>query len=261
MIASVFKRQFAAVSLFCAAGVLSALAVETPFSSYVNWDYHHRKPIEGARYTALVIRETLKQWNCGPTMAGQIENGDAEAFVGWLRGLPRGGLVYMASHQSPAADWDFTQNKLVSLANLLPRNLPADPSRVVILDACYAETARRVPGWQNFAPTGLMAGEEGEETFQLEMFMRRPVDFETRYPAEYDWLKTHLPSAWNGKITFLGLLWTKAFLSTPEMPQNRDAWAAFFGKITEAASEFREKRSSKLASTPIFYCAPSGGSP
>lgn len=253
----VIPRLIAAAMLYLNGSPL-VFAAEIPFCSFVNWDYHHRKPLEGAHYSALAIRETLREWKCASRAGAEVENAGPEAFGPWINRMPHGSLVYMASHQSPAADWDFTQRKLVSLAELLPGDHPADPDRIVILDACYAETARRVPGWNRFAASALMAGKESEETFQLEMFMRRPVDFETRYPAEYHWLKQHLPSAWNGKITFLGLLWVRAFMTTLVVPQDRAAWRVFFGKIADSAAEFRAKRSSKLASMPVFYLAPPG---
>ncbi|MDD5260847.1 MAG: hypothetical protein PHD76_03265 [Methylacidiphilales bacterium] len=222
-------------------------------SAFVNWDYHHRKPLQGARSTALAIQATLNQWKGASAAPVMLENGTPEQMGSFLKNLPAGALVYLASHQSPVADWDFTQKKLVNLGELLPANVVPDKNRIVILDACFAESVGQLPGWKVFAPNCLMAGKAGEETFELELFTRRPVEFEARYPEEVAWLKQRLPEKWNGRITFLGLMWIRAFLQTPSAPKSMQDWRNFFGKIQTAAAEFRAKRASKLASTPVFY--------
>src|SRR5207244_8473112 len=83
------------------------------FDAFVNWDFHHRQNLGAWKATAQVIQRTLDIWHLqGPTDS-VAENGSPDELRQFLRVLPRENscdisLVYLASHQSRAGEWDLT---------------------------------------------------------------------------------------------------------------------------------------------------------
>ncbi|NJK91054.1 MAG: hypothetical protein HC904_03990 [Blastochloris sp.] len=125
-----------------------------------------------------------------------------------------------------------------------------------MLDACFARAAGLISDFdQQLGPRVLYSCRAEEETFQLELGQRRPVDFERRYPQEIAWLREQArreQRPYDKRLTFTGLMWLRAWLQTPQAPQNHADWKSFLSRVIEAGEEFRRERSQKLASTLLL---------
>lgn len=225
------------------------------FSGFVNWDFHHRRNLKSWKTTAIVIQRTLHLWYPQHMEGSIVENGSPEVFQQFLQSLPVEkdcgiSLVYLASHQSPSREWDFTQKKVVLLDNLLERaKVPPHAGRIVILDACYSEAVAHQPLWrQKLGPISLFASIASEETPEANFHSPQPVDFAHRYPAAYVWLKDCLGRNWDGKISFLGFVWLQTFLSEKSAPASLSEWVNFLQRCQSTAAEFRRKVSRSSSS-------------
>lgn len=224
--------------------------------AFVNWDFRHRQKLRAWKTTAFVIRRTLELWYPQYSAASLVENGTPEAFRQFLHALPDeqqcGGvsLVYLASHQSPAGEWDFPEDKLVPLDSLLAgAGIPGNPRRIVILDTCYAAAADdQAAGWKQLAPEALFASPASAETPEANFHSPQPVDFAHRYPAEYAWLKDCLGREWDGKISFLGFIWVQTFLMEKNPPRGTEGWLAFMRQCHANSVAFRDKVSKRSSS-------------
>jgi hypothetical protein len=222
------------------------------FDSLVQWDYRHRRKLGGWKHTAQAIRATLDAWSTSPSKARSLENIDTNATKAFIRSLPVAStdefrVVYLASHQSPRAFWDMPAEGLVPLETLL-EGTARDPRRLVVLDTCHASAAAGLTGWTRFAPLCLFACTGGEETKELDLTRRQPVDFARRYPQTVAWLRQHLGRSWNGRLSFLGFVWVRAFQQTPRLPASRQEWQAFLHRCEVEAAAFRAVNR-RLAST------------
>jgi len=229
------------------------------FDGFVNWDFHHRQRLGGWKATAEVIQRTLDIWHLQRPTHSLVENGPPEALRQFLRALPRENscdisLVYLASHQSPAGQWDFTQKKIVSLNSILDETkISPHPRRIVILDTCFAAAVQRqIAPSEKFAPIFLFASTALEETPMVDFHTPQPVDFAHRYPAAFVWLKECLGKKWDGQISFLGFVWVQTFLTVKNRPIEIRDWIDFLKECQSTATQFRENVSRKSSSEIIL---------
>ena len=200
----------------------------------------------GWKTTARVIQRTLDLWYPQHARFSTVENGSPDAFEAFLHTLPGKkdcdiSIVYLASHQSPVAEWDYTQRKYLTLRRALQEtDIPTHPGRIVILDACYAAAALHYPIWQQkFAPVTLFASSASEETPDVNFHRSGPVDFARRYPEAYAWLKKNLGWSWDGRISFLGFVWVQSFVTSKSPPANLDDWVHFLQRCQAVGADFR----------------------
>jgi len=220
--------------------------ISVGYDGFVNWDFHHRMKLVGWKTTALMIQRTLDLWYPQHSRFSIVENGPPAAFEEFLHALPGEkecdiSIVYLASHQSPVAEWDFTQRKYLTLKRALQEtSIAPHPGRIVILDACYAAAALHQPLWQQtFAPVTLFASSAYEETPDVNFHDSRPVDFARRYPEAYAWLKKNLGWGWDGRISFLGFVWVQSFVTSKAPPANMGDWIHFLQRCQAVAADFR----------------------
>jgi hypothetical protein len=225
------------------------------FAGFVNWDFHHRRKLRSWKATALVIQRTLEFWYPQVRNCRLVENGTPETFRRFLHSLPEEqdcdfSIVYLASHQSPAGEWDFTQRKSTLLNRLLGgTRIPAHARRIVILDACYAAAVQREAPWQEkFAPISLFASRSSEETPEVNFHNPQPVDFAHRYPGALAWLKDCLGRKWDGKVSFLGFVWIQSFLTVKNCPSDLNGWIGFLQRCQLVAKNFRDDVNRKSSS-------------
>ena len=229
---------------------VSVAAGETTLDAFVVWDYAGRPRLEAWRNTARVIEATAgsqrKQW---------MENGtprDLAAFLGKLSG-ERGNavsLVYLAAHQSSAAEWDFRSGPLAAWKEIRTE-APPNRRRLVIWDACYAEGAGTLPTVRRLAPLFLFSCRAEEEAGEITFARRRPVDFARRFPEEQAWLKTHLSEDWDGSLSFFGLIWLHTWMTAEKKPETWDEWREFSRRCAAASLQFQREVSRKTASTVV----------
>jgi hypothetical protein len=229
------------------------------FAGFVNWDFHHRQKLRSWKATARAIQRTLEFWYPQMRNHSLVENGSAETFRQFLHFLPREqdcdfSFVYLASHQSPAGEWDFTQQKSMLLNRLLDgTKIPAHARRIVILDVCFAAAVQREATWQHkLAPISLFASLASEETPEANFHSPQPVNFAYRYPAAFAWLKDCLGKKWDGKISFLGFVWVQSFLTVKNRPADLKGWIDFMQRCKLVAKEFRENVNRKSSSEIIL---------
>jgi len=229
------------------------------FDAFVNWDFHHRPKLRGCKATAQVIQRTLDAWRLQDRGHLVVENGTPDALRLFFSALPGDencdiNLVYLASHQSPRGQWDFTQKKLLPLNVLLAEaKIPVHSQRIVLLDTCFAAAMQGQQPWrENLTPTSLFASTASEETPEVNFHTPQPVDFAHRYPSAFAWLKECLGKKWDGKISFLGFVWVQTFLSVKDPPSEMRDWIDFLQKCQSTAREFRDKVSKKASSEIIL---------
>ena len=188
-----------------------------------------------------------------------MENGPPEALREFLQTLPSDdrcdiNLVYLASHQSRAAEWDFTQRKVVSLNSVFSETkIRWHPRRIVIFDTCFAAAAQlQIGSDKQFAPILLFASTAFQETPMVNFHTPQPVDFARRYPAAFVWLKECLGPKWDGKISFLGFVWVDTFLALKNRPAEVRDWIGFLHQCQSTATEFRRTVSRKSSSEFIL---------
>jgi hypothetical protein len=243
--------------LYAAENVLEAHISNTKvcFDGFVNWDFQHRQKLRGWKTTALVIQRTLEFWYPQARRHLLMENGSPETFRQFLHSLPREqdcdfSFVYLASHQSPTGEWDFTQHKSTLLNRLLDgTKIPVHTRRIVILDACFAAAVQREASWQQkLAPISLFASLASEETLEVNFDSPQPVDFAHRYPAAFAWPKNCVGKTWDGKISFLGFVWVQSFLMVKNRPADLKGWIDFMQQCESVGKEFRENVNRKSSS-------------
>jgi hypothetical protein len=257
LLSSLLCATVTGLRLYGAENVLEAHIANAKvcFDGFVNWDFQHRQKLRSWKATALVIQRTLEFWYPRTRNHSLVENGSAETFRQFLHSLPREqdcdfSFVYLASHQSPAGEWDFTQQKSTLLNRLLDgTKIPAHARRIVILDACFAAAVQREAPWQQkLGPISLFASLASEETPEVNFHSPQPVDFAHRYPAAFGWLKDCLGKKWDGKISFLGFVWVQSFLMVKNRPADLKRWIDFMQRCQLVAKEFRENVNRKLSS-------------
>ncbi|MGB8354951.1 MAG: hypothetical protein WCD79_13735 [Chthoniobacteraceae bacterium] len=220
--------------------------ISVGFDGFVNWDFHHRMKLVGWKTTAQVIQRTLDLWYPRHARFSTMENGSPDAFEAFLHALPGKkdcdiSIVYLASHQSPVAEWDYTQRKYLTLRRALQEtDVTPHPGRIVILDACYSAAALHYPIWQQkFAPVTLFASSASEETPDVNFHHSSPVNFARRYPEAYAWLKKNLGWGWDGRISYLGFVWVQSFVTSKSPPASLDDWVHFLQRCQAVSDDYR----------------------
>lgn len=228
--------------------------------AFVNWDFKHRKKLPGWVASAQAIRRTVDLWYPGKTKWRAIENGTPSAITQFVATLPTSescatSIVYFGSHQSATGEWHFTQREIARWDSILERS-DRHPKRIVIVDACSAAAATRFNEWKVFAPFSLLASDIGEDTAQLNFDSPQPIDLRRRFPEVSAWLRVNLDNKWDGKLSFLGFVWVKAFLLTPDAPKSDDDWSQFLRLCERVALDFREKTNRRFASRVTALAQP-----
>lgn len=229
------------------------------YNAFVNWDFRHRKKLTSWKTTALVIERTLELWyGDRHPLPSLHENGTPEMLRQFLETLPDDkqcamSVVYLASHQSPQHQWDFTQRRIIPLDQFIGESkVPPHRVRIVILDACYAAGMNDTPQWrEKFPGPVLFAALASEPTPDLNFRADNKVDLAHLYPAAYAWLKQTMGRKWDGKISYLGLVWVQAFLETKTPPTNASEWSAFFRKCSATSVEMRKELQGLMTSEII----------
>lgn len=225
-------------------------------------------PLEGWKTTREIVRRTLERWFPGLGLRGAVEDGTPRQLAGFLAALPGPkvagtSVVYVATRQSPDGAFVFAGGERRAWGEVLGgAGVTEHPSRIVILDACYATRARVAPGWRRLAPLALFASGPNEVTCELDLSAKRPVDFRRHHPEAWRWTQENLPADWDGKVSFLGLAWLEAFLKTPSPPASPSDWRGFFAECERWAGAFRDQVDRRWASR-ISWSGPaaSGNSP
>ena len=237
------------------------------FDRVLNVDYPGGKRLAGWDATGMVIEKTLAAWYPNLKVRQTLRNPSPEGVRRALACLPDAGaaevsVVYLASRQTPAGLWEFPQGGVrASWADLLGGAVPRHPMRLVILDACHAAAVMRAPEWRGrLAPAALLAATQVERTYELDVTRRRPLDLVRRFPLAVSWLKTHMQAEWDGKISFLGFVWLRAYLETDRAPASAADWAAFIRGCQHEADAFRTRHNRSLASTVHGYVTGQPGS-
>jgi hypothetical protein len=233
------------------------------FSAAVNWDFPRLEKLDAWKNTATVIQRSLGRWHAREVRGIRVENTDRQAFRAFFTQVEKSGagdwnFLYLASHQGRDGTWRFPRDEPQSWPQILAgMRTPANSARFVILDACFAEAADRPTLLEGLGAAGILfASSETEEIHEVNFRQRFPMDFSRRYPAEEQWLRNELGAGWNGRVSFLGFVWLRAFLATPDAPENLEEWNRFFRRCETLAHDFREGRGAPLAATIRFHAPP-----
>lgn len=228
------------------------------FSSGINEKFPHRKQLYGWVNTSRIIEVTLREWYGSVVPGPQMLNGSPADWKVFLRQVPAGkpqqlSILYLASHQTGAAEWEFKDKQQIRWSRLISESgRTAGPPSLVILDACFAASAEADPIWKNFAPRSLFASARSEAEYEIRFDRNRPYDAPRRYPAAKEWLRSRLGKSWNGRISFLGLMWVEAARETTSPPLTQADWNRFFERVSAKSVEFQQTQSKRLASTVRF---------
>jgi hypothetical protein len=231
------------------------------FASAVSSSYGWGKALRGWESSCLAVEATLAEWQqpqrMKPAWMKVRDPAPAELrrFLEQLPGAEAGKIevIYLGAQHTREGDWQFTGRGSGALAwgELLQKAPSAHPCRVVILDVCHAAAVTRQPLWANKmgASATLLASAADEVTWELDFTKRQPVDLAARFPAATGWLKGHLPAAWDGRLSYLGLIWVQAFLQTPQPPRTTREWQNFFGRCEAESRKFQQQIGRKRASS------------
>lgn len=226
------------------------------FDSFVGIHYTKLPALRGWASTAEVIRKTLSEWFPRCVQGQVIVDGSPDDLIAFLRRLPGPdaadfSVVYLASQQAADGSWAFVNGQSVSWVDMVERSRPVSPHphRIAIVDACYAATLERVPGWRTLFPGPvLFAASPRERTFEFRLDTRQPLDFKKRAPEAWAWSRRALPG-WDGRMSFLGLAWMQASRSWQSGPQDIGRWENFLGDCCVQGAGFQEKVGRKWGST------------
>lgn len=241
-------------SLLLISGQACSFGAPPVYSSGVNEKFPHRQQLRGWTATSNVIELTLREWFGSVSAGPSVRNGAPAEWIAFLRAVPAGNasrlsIVYLASHQTPAAEWEFKEKKQVRWSVLLNESKrSAGAPSLVILDACFAAAAEKSPDWRRFSPRTLFASGPLEDEYEMRFDRSRPYDAPRRFPEAKEWLRTKLGKSWDGRISFLGLMWVEAVRETPAPPASRAEWDRFLNRVAAKSQEFRQKESRRLAS-------------
>jgi len=230
------------------------------FADAISSDYGWGRSLRGWEATSLAVQATLAEWQSPLQLkpALTVRDPSPVGLKQFLAQLPRADIgktqvIYLAAQHTQRGDWQFTGNVNADITwnDLLQSTPPLPPFRVVILDICHAAVVATLPVWTEkmAAATTLLASGSDEYTWELDFSNRQPVDLPAQFPAATAWLKRHLPVTWDGRLSYLGLIWVQAFLQTSHPPQTTDDWQAFFRRCILESLRFQEEASRQRAST------------
>ncbi len=256
----------ASVSLaFLLSGSCFAASPQNPdewvFASAVSSSYGWGKSLRGWESTRLAIQTTLTAWQQSPAsqpdgMAARDPSPTGlKQFLQHLPGPDSGKIeiIYLAAKHTPTGAWQFTgkDSGAVTWNELLQIAPSSHPCRLVILDVCHAAAVIKFPVWTQKmgAAATLLASARDEVTWELDFTKRQPVDLPARFPAAAAWLRQHLPASWDGRLSYLGLIWVQAFLQSPQPPQTLRQWQTFFARCEMESRKFQQVVGHKRAST------------
>ncbi|MEM1158675.1 MAG: hypothetical protein AAGH72_10515 [Verrucomicrobiota bacterium] len=225
------------------------------YFSFVNWDYRHRNDLIGWKHSTRLIQASLKDWGYSMQVS-RAENSSVDGLQQFQQKiLSRSSsglkLIYLASHQTPSGQIEFPNQTKAFWSEAFVNHgmLAGDPS-ILILDVCHAGVIPQVSMNEGIPFDYLLAASAAnEETYELRMFARRPVDFRRRYPAAVEWMKDQLGSEWEGQVSFTGFFWVRQFLQWPQPPRSSAEWREFLRGMEQEASSFTSERSRYLSST------------
>jgi hypothetical protein len=235
------------------------------FASAVSADYGMGKSLRGWEATSLAVQATLAEWQrpqpIKPAMALRDPAPDELGpFLARLPGYGGSQVLYLAARHTCDGAWQFTGSGKIQIAwSDILKNPPSPHAcRLVILDVCHAAAITTLPAWEKMgASATLLASNHDELTWELDFTKRQPIDLATRFPAATSWLKKHLPATWDGRLSYLGLIWVQAFLQTPAPPQTVREWRLFFGRCEAESRRFQNQinrqRSSTLSQFPAAF--------
>lgn len=246
---------FGALLQLVVPAVGSEASDSTDYFSYVNWDYQHRNDLVGWKNTSILIQASLREWGCSVALE-KLENSDSSQLAQFQyqmssRKPSELKVIYMASHQTPSGRFDFpNEEKAFWSDGYEDFDIDKGALSILLLDACHADVIpgirmnRKIPF--HFL---LSASAPAEETYELRMFARRPVDFKRRYPEEVKWMREKLGPEWKGQVSFMGFIWVRQFLRNPQRPTSKIEWKDFLKGLESEAQTFARDRSKFLSST------------
>ncbi len=224
--------------------------------SFVGVHYRGLPKLLGWASTARVVRQTLAQWFPQFVQGQAVADGSPEELDAFLRQLPGPvaadvSIVYLASQQAADGSWAFVNGQGAPWSRIITRArpIPVHPRRIVIVDACYAAILEDVPGWRSSFPGPvLFAASRREQTFELRLDTRQPLDFKRRAPEAWAWSHRSLPD-WDGRLSFLGLAWMQASRSWQSGPRDLGDWEAFLGDCCAQGAAFKDTVGRRWGST------------
>jgi hypothetical protein len=199
----------------------------------------------------MVLERSLEKWKGSPVRSTLQENPSVSEFEKfWTKNSGSGfRILYVAGHQSTEGELSLNNGQTLVLSNAHVPKLPPSRGGLVLWDTCYADSARLFLPLQSLRLPVVWASTANEKTWEVDFHRRKPVDLTGRYPREAAWLKQNMPKNWDGRISFLGLVWLRTFLETPTAPQNAGEWKAFADRLAVQSREFPALQESALAST------------
>jgi hypothetical protein len=241
-------------------GRVTPTAAEYIFTAAISSDYGWGKSLRGWEAASLAVQATLAEWqqpserkpaltvlNPSPARLRRLLEHLPVAEAGKIQ------VIYLAAKHTHGGAWQFTKRAdgVVAWADLLQNVPPSHPCRIVILDVCHAAAVAELPVWidKMGAAATLLASGQDELTWELDFSNRQPVDLTTRFPVAAAWLKHHLPATWDGRLSYLGLIWVQVFLQTPQPPQTASEWKIFFGRCEAESRRFQKEVCRQRAST------------
>jgi len=225
------------------------------FDSFVNENYRHLPALHGWQNTRAVMASSLAGWFLILEQGQAVTDGTPDQLADFLKKLPGAkdcdiSVVYLASQQSARGDWEFVGKERCNWSDLLRESkIPPHPSRIVVMDSCYARVVGDMEGWEKLATLSLFAASGDERAWELDLSTKVPIDFRRRYPGAWAWSRRRLPEDWDGRISFLGLMWMEACAGWKEAPVTITEWERFFGRCEELAHRFRELHGRRWFST------------
>lgn len=222
------------------AAVPASVAQPVQFAAAVSVDYDRGRPLLAWSNTCRVVQASLEEWRGGSVPCSTVTNPTPDGLRRFFAGLPDGmgtaavQVVYLAARHTRTGAWEFTRQEdgVRAWSELLPAAPLPHTVRVAILDVCHADAVVELPVWrERLAPApALLASCRDEWTYEFDFFCRQPIDLRGRYPAATNWLRKHLPADWDGHVSNLGVVWTIAYLQTPQPPRTPRDWASFFAR-------------------------------
>ncbi len=216
-----------------------------PLRSLVISEYEQLDDLAGWQNTRRVIAATLgAEGRTDENTAALIHPEQAGRF---FAGLPPSGplVLYLAAHQSPQGLWEFSRGEKLAFSELIGQSplRKGKGESIVLLDVCHAGAVARDPAWKRWGPGALVTtSDAAEKTWELRLFNRRPMDFETRFPREMAWLRRELGPRWDGRLSYFGFVWLQVFLDSSSVPDSLSAWEDWVRRMQQQGRALEPRR-------------------